>query len=204
MTNQAVFNGRISAETALLLERARWQNLRRYQSVLEVTGRGVIVFGVWSVLKGIMLLTLGAVGVDYYGLESSGPMSSAERIATYIGILIALAIDLLLRLYLGRSALAESGGKRKSYAYLVVAALFTVTSMTSVAYTAYSGFRAVARNGASAVVDALTVVDQPGLLDQFASLVLDFTSGVTTLRMVMAAVRVKRLSKALMGAGKKG
>ncbi|MBQ8081830.1 MAG: hypothetical protein IJ240_08020 [Clostridia bacterium] len=147
--------------------------LRKNQNTLSVIGLGVIAFGVWSVLKGILY---AAQSTGTFDGELEGPF---EQGFFWGFIAIVLIIDLGLRLYVGRSAIAEARGGKKRRGYIVLASLMALISFALFALS-------VALFPTSDVKGAALV-----------SIVVDATSCVLLAEMVLAAVRVNRLTKLL-------
>ena len=99
--------------------------MRRYQNLLTVSGLGVIIFGLWTVLKTILLLFLQEDMVDDL------PDGLFYRVLFFTLIGGVLLIDFLIRLFVGLSARAEGFGKKKGYGYIVVAILIAIASLAS-------------------------------------------------------------------------
>ena len=91
--------------------------MRRYQNLLTVSGLGVIMFGVWSVLRTILLLFFQQNAVS----QAFNDESVTVRILSYTILAVMLLADSLSRLFVGLSARAEGFGKKKGYAYIVFA-----------------------------------------------------------------------------------
>ena len=148
--------------------------LRKNQNTLSVIGTGVIVFGVWSVLKGVM-----SIGID----ASNGSIPSMEnRMQTtvfWVLAVIILAVDLGLRLYVGLCAIAEGRGRKQRYAYIVLAFLMVLSSILMVVLSVYY------------MPKAITI----GL--PIVAIVVETTSCVLLVEMALSAIKVKQLSKAI-------
>ncbi|MBR4224227.1 MAG: hypothetical protein IKR73_05405 [Oscillospiraceae bacterium] len=109
--------------------------LRKYSDTLMICGIGQIVYGVWSFILSIMMLLTTDIKsmIEEMGNED---MSVAELynfvfvfICVFIGLMLVL--DMGSRLYIGLSARAESMGKPKGKAYIVLSCIvvlnYTVT-----------------------------------------------------------------------------
>ena len=114
------------------------RKLRRNQDTLASVGMGVIAFGVWSAIEAMILFVLqipktidGTVPGEYaaVGIAIAG-----------VGILLDLAVDLLLRIYVGRSARAEWLGGKPKRGFLVAAGLLTLGSLISFLITVVALF----------------------------------------------------------------
>ena len=155
------------------------RELRRNQNTLVIVGGGVILFGFWSFIKLILVFILQRDKL----LEMLGDSvsDSFELVLVFGFFAILLLIDLSLRLFVGRSARAEGFGRKKGRAYLVVgfimATFLTVILILSIVTFSMINFYSV-----------------PDMVVTFA---VDLTSLFTLLELLVTAVRVKRLTRAL-------
>ena len=143
--------------------------LRKDRNTLVVVGAGVIAFGVWSVIKAVMD---AAVNIETLLVTRSGERLSPA--AFWIALAVIVAIELALRVYVGRSAIAEGRGVKKGALYIVLAILMGLISLLSV------------------VVVPMAAGLDSSVLQTAAARVVELTSGVTILEMAVAAIRVKR------------
>ena len=93
---------------------------------------------------------------------------------------VVLAVEIAIRLYIGRSAVAEGKGERKGPGYIVVAFLITLIGLAL----------------------TFTAIVVPGIrielnLEALMSLFVEITSAVITLEMCWSAVRVRKLLRQL-------
>ncbi len=146
--------------------------MRRYQNLLTVSGLGVIIFGLWTVLKTILLLFLQEDLVDDL------PDGLFYRVLFFTLIGGVLLIDFLIRLFVGLSARAEGFGKKKGYGYIVVAILIAIASL------------------ASLVLIFFDTADR-SILELIVSFIVEATSMIATVELLVAAFTVKKLKKEL-------
>lgn len=97
--------------------------LRKDRNTLVVVGAGVIAFGVWSVIKAVMY---AAVNIETLLVTRSGERLSPA--AFWIALAVIVAIELALRVYVGRSAIAEGRGVKKGALYIVLAILMGLSA----------------------------------------------------------------------------
>ena len=83
--------------------------LRKMQSDMASMGLGVIAFGVWSVIKTVLYVALNTE--EYLG-SFEGNM--AMILIFWILLGGVLAVELALRFHVGRSAIAEGKGAKRS------------------------------------------------------------------------------------------
>ena len=148
--------------------------LRKQQNTLVVVGLGVIGFGVWSVVKGVLY---AALNPGWMRDTASGEPLSAFAVWTVI--VVYLGIVLAIRLYTGFSAISEGRGKTKRVGYIVLAILMALTSLGTVCATLFLS------RGTVSMVDALV------------TLIVDLTSSVLYLEMAVAGIQVKRSGRKL-------
>ena len=148
--------------------------LRQNQNTLVVVGMGVIAFGIWSVVKTVMLAAFNTEQMT--ALSEQGIVFVASF---WVLLGIWLAIDLWLRLYVGLSAIHEGRGRKKRKAYIVWAFFMALFSALGVV----AGLAAIRFSKALGT----TVV----------SVIVEITSCVLLVEMALSAIKVKRLSRQL-------
>ncbi len=111
------------------------RTILRYQNLLNITGRGTITFGIWSVVRWVLYYMFDSRDLERIirKADPTGEVISRQgsRILVFWLLLLVMQIDLGIRMYIGRSAIAESRGRKKKSIYLGVAALYTVMSFIS-------------------------------------------------------------------------
>ena len=153
--------------------------LRKNQDTLKIVGLGVMVFGVWSIVKTILYTTAQWNSITEEITVPEANATLAKMVYLFM-IAVTMAVEIAVRLYIGRSAIAEGKGERKGPGYIVVAFLITLIGLALTA---------------SAIVI-------PGIhielnLDLLASLFVEITSAVITFEMCWSAVRVRKLRRQL-------
>ena len=170
-----------------LAQQAGKMRLRRDENTLTVVGSGVILFGVWTVVKMVLQEInrfpefMAELGVDELGFEETGladlgldPNLLAMAVAFTVVIIVYL-MDLGLRVFVGLSARAEGRGRPQGRLYLILAGLLLVLS------------------GLSFVSYVITYFSHSEyVVDADAAILVELTSFITLLQMIISAVRVKR------------
>lgn len=146
------------------------RKMRRYQNLLTVSGLGVIIFGLWSVLKTILLLFMKE------GILSEIPDDTFVRVMFFVILGGILLIDVLIRLYVGLSARAEGFGKKKGYGYVIIAILMALASLTSLVLIFFD-------------------TNEQSIWELIVSVIVEATSLVVTIELLVAAFTVKKLKK---------
>ena len=148
------------------------RKMRRYQNLLTVSGLGVIIFGLWSVLKTILLLFMKE------GILSEIPDDTFVRVMFFLILGGILLIDVLIRLYVGLAARAEGFGKKKGYAYVIIAILMALASLASLVLIFFDS-------------------NEQSIWELIVSVIVEATSLVVTIELLVAAFTVKKLKKEL-------
>lgn len=158
------------------------RELRRNQDSLSSVGLGVLCFGVWSVIKAAVLFVI-QVPVQIEAVVEKPYMPATIAFAGAF-LLLILAFILALRMYIWRSARAESQGGRHKRGYLFAVGLLIVLNLISligiILQTVLPGR-----------------FETDGLLTRCTIAFIEMTSLVTLAQMIAASIRVKRISREL-------
>ncbi len=150
------------------------KELRRNQNTLVMSGIGVIVFGVWSLIRFLMYILINA----RYLRAELGLESGTEYAVFYLVVALLLLADLGLRVYVGCAAIRE-GMKDKAGRVYVAIAVFLAASA---AFSAYQDFLTFS--------EAYTDV-----ADGYAATLADITSLVILVQLVISSLRLKRMRR---------
>ena len=171
--------------------------LRRYENRLAISGMAVIAFGLWSIVKALAyFLTQSYDVIDAFGLEDDSHsleegLKVADLHSAFSGVLIGiiftvLVFELLVRVYVGRSAFLDGRElKKKSPVYIILSFLIALLLILSLVNRAVTGIEGAATDR-SEVMDTAVV-----------SNLLDITSLLALAEMVISGIRVRRLRKQL-------
>ena len=155
--------------------------LRRYRDTLRISGLAVIAFGVWTIIKGVVSLIL--LHIDLAGMlgEDAEGLLAVVMLPLYLFLVGLLVAELLMRIYIGRSACAAAAGTKKGNGYLVVCMIVIILNVISVG----SDIRTLVELIASGINE--------DLIDRIISLVFSFTSFYILLELFVTAIRIKRM-----------
>ena len=151
--------------------------LRRFMNLLVVSGTGVIIFGAWSVLKTILVFLMQKDMIEAIFTKLS--VTTTVKVITIIIVVSIMVIDFLIRLFVGRSARAEGFGQKKGYAYIIFAVLLAIGSVSSLVL--------LFSDAESLKLDSI--------LQTVVSLIVETTSIIVTVELLVAAFTVKKLQK---------
>ncbi len=166
------------------------KELRRNQHTLVCTGAGINAFAIWSMVKTCMLLFLQE---REKVVEKAADL--AEKYPWFIwmvfGLVSLIFLPLLLiHLYVGLSARAEGYGRRRGLVYIVVAAIMDILYVVSI-YSSVLDLSGKDPDG----------MDMP-LTETLVSITIDITTVFILTKLVISAIRVKRILAAMAGAKK--
>ena len=102
------------------------KKVRRVQSLLYTSGVGVILFSIWTGLRGIE--SLFEVWNELRREYSTELESTVVSIVLYLFILAVLMFFTFLYVYIGKTAIDISCGKKKSNLYIVLSVLLNILS----------------------------------------------------------------------------
>ena len=152
----------------------------RTGSTLRTLGAGVIVFGIWAVIKPVLI----AVAVPTLSGGYNQPPED-RTVSSVIGVQIWAAVIILLRLYVGQSAWKEGSGTPQGLGYVIWAVIMLLFSLLL-----FTGIVLIAIHFNQFVELGSTVT-----LDTFASLLVDITSDIILLELIWNAGKMKRLNR---------
>lgn len=153
------------------------KKLRRSQVTLVTLGTGVILFGVWSVVKSLLYFRTGL----FSDLDTQVEPELLPYIKLAVVVIVALFVlaDLGIRLKIGRRARAEGMGRRQKNGYLILAALIVLVNIIGDLLGVYY----IVKNG---------VPEQSGL-DYVVSVLVDLSSTVLLAELIVTVLRVRKL-----------
>ncbi len=163
--------------------------LRKSQNTLIIVGAGMILFDIWSAVKALIVLLIGRAdtiaSVRENMTDDSLQLSDGAILAvTIIIFMLAVLIELGIRVYIGLSAIAEARGKRSGKLYLVLTVFFILFSFVTIAASIVALVTGAVKEGTSQEDVSM------------ASIVIEVTSLIMMIQMIISAVRVKKYNKA--------
>lgn len=164
--------------------------LRRDRNTLRIVGAGTIFFGIWSLVKVFAVLFIRRQEIitamfeeaTENGIDMTGVSRTNMFRILLIMMLTALIFDLIARLYVGLSAISEGNGRRMRFPYIILAGMMIVGSFTMIT---------VLRGGQQQEGAAEIILNNDSTL---SSVLIELTSILMLLEMIIAAVRIRRLT----------
>ena len=114
------------------------KDLRKYSNNLIVAGTGVMFFGVWDVVKNLMMAFLGTQTLKDMLLSSEMPDNFPMLAVGYVLFAIALVIELAVRGYVGLNARAIGNGKRCPKRFIVISVLLLIINAAALAASLFA------------------------------------------------------------------
>ena len=163
----------------------RKRELRRERSTLRSLALGIIVFGLWSVLKTVITLMMVPLEEILDSKALAAVTNSGLRFAVYavmvITALAIMSIDLIPRLYVARKARREGLGEDQGRGWIIWAVILLVFWIV------------LDIIGITMLPVHITDADN-GPLDSIVTLAVDLTATVILGELCFTAFRVKKLA----------
>lgn len=156
-------------------------NLRRNQDTLVIVGTGVIIFGVWSLLKTMFALLLNMGDLYELIMQEETPEG---RLVIFIAVTLMLMIDLAFRVSVGLSAIAVARGKKSRFIFVAGALLLAFSSAATV----------------TAQIRGIVTGEEITLISHVAAAV-EFTSLITLTQLINSAMAIRGIRKELKKQG---
>ena len=156
--------------------------LRRNQDTLVIVGTGVIIFGIWSLLKTLFALLLNIGDLYEVILKEETPEG---RVAIFIVVTLMLMIDLAFRVSVGLSAIAVARGKKSRFIFVAGALILAFSSATTV----------------TAQIKGIVTGEEITLISHVTAAV-ELTSLITLTQLINSAMAIRGIRKELKKQGK--
>ena len=157
--------------------------LRKNQDTLKIVGLGVMAFGAWSIVRAILYTTLQWNSIIENMVEQELSAKTAGIMYVIVSVMI-MAVEIAIRLYIGRSAIAEGKGERKRSGYIVVAFLIALMDLSLMFFFFI-------------LLGTRTEIS----LDALVTMFVELTSTVILLEMCQSAIRVRKLRRQIAEQG---
>lgn len=145
--------------------------IRKLENNLVTVGSGVVIFSLWSLLR--MIVYFIVLGDTL--LVNLTPLEILFAMTFIWGVII---IDCVIRCFIGLSARSEGYGNKKRLVYVVLACIVFVN------YTLLFAMEIV-----------FIVLDSFDLVTLVVTIVIDLTSNLFVLDMIVSSIRLRRLRK---------
>ncbi len=105
------------------------KNIKRCQSNIKITGLGVLVFGLWNVLKFIIQIIYGSIDIarQLSEIELDPEIDPIiVPLATFFLILFVSLVIIVTHCFIGLRAIGYGRGVRKKWGFLIFAGIIAV------------------------------------------------------------------------------
>ena len=172
--------------------------LRRSQAILFNIGTGIVIFGVWTIVKTLLTLLTGRYQIFKTAQELSAGSEyfvSPRIFAVLLVIMFAAMtfIDIWLRFYVGLHARRDARGKKAGRLYIIITCLMILGSIlliTANIYTLATRFMAAL---AAAEAAAQEVVPPVNSDISITGVLIELTSLIMMIELVASAGQVRKL-----------
>ena len=172
--------------------------IRKLRDTLVTGGLAIIAFGIWTVIKSIFEAftilepMIGSISVENLSKVEAQQLKSMMEDNSlfaffFLMILIVLAVDLALRVYVGLSARAvglqkkkRNGKERKGIVWLIFGIILAAISIYSLIMT---------------LINTSDTLQVYSITYYVVSLFVDLTSIVVTIELVISGFRLRSLDK---------
>ena len=155
------------------------KDLRKYSNNLIVAGTGVMFFGVWDVVKNLMLAFLGTQTLRDMLLTQEMPDNFPTLVFGYVIFAIALVIELAVRGYIGLNARAIGNGKRCPKRFVVISVLLLIINAAALVTSLF----------------AKDISEYYSGFDRIITLIVDITSVYAMCEMLYALRKVNEIRR---------
>lgn len=152
--------------------------IRKQQSILMCSGLAMILFGIWSIVRVVLMRFIEPVHFASYFAELTEPVDTAYLNLILVIALILLFIDLSIRSYVGISAIKDGTGRGNSkITYIIVAILCLVVAV------------------GSDVASIIALINDQFDFEIFLATVVDISIHIATLEVIVAAIKIRKLTR---------
>ena len=153
------------------------KELRRSQVSLVTLGSGVILFGVWSVIKSLLYFQTGLFNDLDKQVEPE--LLPTIKFITIALVALIVLVDLGFRLKIGRRARAEGMGRRQKSGYLILAVLIVLVNLAVEVFSLYN----LVNNGLA----------EQSAFESTVTLVVDLSANILLIELIVTALHVRKL-----------
>ena len=112
--------------------------IRKHQYNLKISARALLIFGIWGFLRVFVFKTSGKT--LYTDIVEQLQVITGVNAAfiEFAIILCYIIFEIAFRIYVWRSAMAESKGRKRSSAYLYISTIYIISSVVAYGFYLFS------------------------------------------------------------------
>ena len=152
--------------------------LRKRKDILISSGKAVILFGIWSIVRIILAELFDPEELKELIGNVSGTPDEVYLVLSFVMIIALMSIDLLIRYYVGKSAISEGNGQKRNVAYIILAGIYVAVT---IAFDCY---------GITALKDGVTIM-------VISTFLIDISSSFAFAEIMFSALMVRYYEKRL-------
>ena len=146
--------------------------MRRYRSLMEICSMGIVAFGVWSIIKFCLELMSNPEEIFY---SESGSAALSAKIITLVVVIILIILDLLMRLYIVRTALLVSKDLINKTRYSIFALFLIIEGLVGIG------------------LEVKSIINDPSVvLKSAVSIMVELTALGAVIGLIYAGIHFKR------------
>ena len=164
----------------------------KLRNTLKITGRGVLLFGAWAILKPLIALYLNRAETiaAVRSLLDEGTVISDRDILWLCTVMLAvmLSTELIARIIVGMMAISEGRGHRHSVVYLIFGGLLLIASLFGALQKLYQAVVFIRETAPENMAG--------GILETwFTSFIMEAASVLMLIELLSAAIRLRMQQK---------
>ena len=148
--------------------------MRRYRSMMEISCKGILIFGIWSAVKCIFQIIDNPAEFSLYTSEM-GTVSLSHEVSSILLILAIMAVDLAGRLYIAKSALDVSKRYKKRKLYIFLAVMLLVGSILTILIS---------------IADIIKFHSR--IRDDIITIIIEITAIITVCELIYSSIRFRK------------
>lgn len=152
--------------------------IRKNQNMLITSGKALIIFGIWAIVRLILYELLDSASLNALVLRPGIEIYREKSTEALFNLTIfSLFIDLIFRLFLGSAAISEGKGQNRTPIYIVLDIIYVIFSiLTDIYFLCSPSFFDFSLNSIS-------------------SIFIDLTSIVALIIIIVSSISLRKLKK---------
>lgn len=158
-------------------------DIRHQQYTLFFSGLAVLFFGIWGILKLCVKFYHNPITIDSNLLDPGEDAQFALLLLILLYIAV-IAIDSVIRLYIGLCAVSEGRGRWKHSVYLVITAVYLIANILMSFSTLIDIF------------DWEMFIKDPKFFEEtFTTILIDMTCNISFVLILIASIKMRYIVK---------
>lgn len=152
--------------------------IRQNQDILKISGKALIILGLWTIIRIFLLKFLDPELLNsFLAFPTSEYFDASSYGSMFVFVIVVLVVDLIFRFVIGGMAISEGNGKKRSVVYIILAILYTISSL-----------------GGNAFV-VINLSEDVSVLTPLSSVLIDLTSCLALIAIIVSSISIRVLMK---------